>query len=148
MLIYRLNYAVELRYGVLLEVAKTVLNGLPVDLTTGFANVIWQGDANSYALRSLLHCNSPAKKLNITGPEVISIQWLAKRFGALMDKEVRFTGVPATTALLNNASHSFELFGEPSVNLEQVIKWTAQWVLAGGEDLGKPTHFQERKGNF
>lgn len=148
MLIYRLNYAVDLRYGVLLEVAKTVFNGLPVDITTGYANVIWQGDANSYALRSLLHCESPAKKLNITGPEVISIQWLAQKFGELMDKPVRLTGKPAATALLNDASHSFELFGAPSVKLSLVIEWTANWVMSGGEDLGKPTHFQERKGNF
>jgi nucleoside-diphosphate-sugar epimerase len=148
MLIYRLNYAVDLRYGVLFEVARSVFNEEPIDITTGYANVIWQGDANSYALRSLLHCDSPAKLLNITGPEIISIEWLANRFGQIMGKEVHLKNRPATHSLLNNAAHSFELFGKPKVSLDQVIEWTAHWVMNGGEDLGKPTHFQERKGNF
>ena len=148
MLIYRLNYALDLRYGVLLEIAKSVFNQTPVDITTGYANVIWQGDANSFAMRCLLHCESPAKKLNITGPEVISIKELAMKFGLLMNKSVQFVGEPAPSALLNDARHSFELFGKPKTSLDQVIEWTANWVMDGGEDLGKPTHFQERKGKF
>ena len=148
MLIYRLNYALDLRYGVLLEVAKSVFNQTPVEITTGYANVIWQGDANSFALRCLLHCESPAKKLNITGPEIISIEELSLKFGLIMEKPVRFVGVPAASALLNDARHSFELFGKPETTLDQVIEWTADWVMNGGEDLGKPTHFQERKGKF
>ena len=146
--IYRLNYAVELRYGVLCEVARSVFNDNPIDLTTGFVNVIWQGDANSFALRSLLHCDSPAKLLNITGQEIISIEWLANKFGKLMNKQVQFIGSQKSTALLNDASHSFNLFGKPKVELGRVIEWTANWVMSGGEDIGKPTHFQERKGNF
>ena len=148
MLIYRLNYAVDLRYGVVFEVAKSVFNEKPVDITTGYANVIWQGDANSYAIRSLLHCESPAKFLNITGPEKVSIEWLANQFGALMNKPVQLTGSPEPTCLLNDASQSFDLFGKPKINLDQIIEWTAEWVANGGEELGKPTHFQERKGNF
>lgn len=148
MLIYRLNYALDLRYGVLVEVAKSVFNQNPVDLTTGYANVIWQGDANSFALRSLLHCESPAKKLNITGPEIVSIRELALKFGELMNKPVDFVGKPAPSVLLNDARHSFELFGKPETSLDQTIIWTANWVIDGGEDLGKPTHFQERKGKF
>jgi len=148
MLIYRLNYAVDLRYGVLFEVAKSVFNEQPIDITTGYANVIWQGDANSFAISSLLHCSTPAKLLNITGPEVISIEKLAKSFGELMNKPVQFSGQSESTTLLNDASHSFELFGKPKIGLDQVIAWTADWVMSGGEDLGKPTHFQERKGNF
>lgn len=148
MLIYRLNYAVDLRYGVLLEIAKSVFKEKPIDLTTGYANVIWQGDANSYALRSLLHCSTPTKFLNITGPEVISIKKLAKLFGKLMVKKVQFSAKSELTALLNDASHSFELFGKPQVQLQQIIEWTADWVMANGEDFGKPTHFQERKGNY
>lgn len=147
-IIYRLNYALDLRYGVLLEIAKSVFNQTPVNITTGYANVIWQGDANSFALRCLLHCESPAKKLNITGPEIISIKELATKFGLLMNKPVQFVGEPAPSALLNDARHSFELFGKPKTSLDQVIVWTADWVMAGGEDLGKPTHFQERKGKF
>ena len=148
MLIYRLNYALDLRYGVLVEVAKSVFNEMPIDLTTGFANVIWQGDANSFALCSLLHCESPAKKINITGPEIISIRELALKFGELMNKQVQFVGESAPSALLNDARHSFELFGKPETSLDQIIEWTANWVMDGGEDLGKPTHFQERKGKF
>ena len=148
MLIYRLNYAVDLRYGVIYEVAKSVFNDKPIDISTGYANVIWQGDANSYAIRSLLHCESPAKFLNITGPEKISIAWLANEFGAIMDKPVNLVGETEPTCLLNDASHSFELFGKPKVGLDKIIEWTADWVMSGGEELGKPTHFQERKGNF
>jgi nucleoside-diphosphate-sugar epimerase len=148
MLIYRLNYALDLRYGVLVEVAKSVFNQTPVDITTGYANVIWQGDANSFALRCLLHCESPAKKLNVTGPEIISIQELAMKFGLLMNKPVQFVGESALSVLLNDARHSFELFGKPETSLDQIIEWTANWVMEGGEDLGKPTHFQERKGKF
>lgn len=148
MLIFRLNYAVDLRYGVLCEIAKSVFDERPIDVTTGYVNVIWQGDANSYALRSLRHCSNPAKKLNCTGPVVISITWLAEKFGELMGKQPEFIGKSESTALLNDASHSFELLGSPKVNLDQMIIWTADWVINGGEDLGKPTHFQQRKGNF
>ncbi|WP_299530562.1 hypothetical protein [Ulvibacterium sp.] len=148
MLIYRLNYALDLRYGVLLEIAKAIASKKPIDLSMGFVNVIWQGDANEYAIRSLLHCGSPAKKLNVTGPEVIAVQWLAEEFGKLLGKTPIFKNRPSETALLNNSAQAYELFGDPSVSLEAMIQWTAHWVKTGGEQLGKPTHFQERKGNF
>lgn len=148
MLIFRLNYALDLRYGVLLEVAQAVANKAPIDLSMGFVNVIWQGDANEYAIRSLLHCKSPAKKLNITGPEVIAIQWLAEEFGKLLDKTPIFENCPSKTALLNNPAQAHKLFGKPFVSLEEMIRWTAHWVKIGGKQHGKPTHFQERKGNF
>ncbi|WP_282162461.1 NAD-dependent epimerase/dehydratase family protein [Ulvibacterium marinum] len=148
MLIYRLNYALDLRYGVLLEVAKAVANQNPIDLSMGFVNVIWQGDANEYAIRSLLHCESPAKKLNVTGPEIIAVQWLAEEFGKLLGKTPIFENRPSETALLNNSVQAYKLFGDPSVSLAEMIRWTAHWVKTGGEQLGKPTHFQERKGNF
>ena len=148
MLLYRLNYALDLRYGVLLEVAKAVANHKSIDLSMGFANVIWQGDANEYAIRSLLHCESPARKLNVTGPETISIQWLAEEFGKLLGKPPIFENRPGDTALLNNSGQAHTLFGNPSVSIEEMIKWTANWVEIEGEQLGKPTHFQERKGDF
>ena len=148
MVLSRLNYAIDLRYGVLLEVANMVMNNKPIDLRMGFANVIWQGDANEYAIRSLLHCESPAKKLNITGPETISVKWLAKEFGNLFDKNPIFENKPAKTALLNDATQLYKLFGNPLVSLDEMIKWTANWVENGGKQLGKPTHFQERKGDF
>lgn len=148
MLLYRLNYALDLRYGVLLEIAKAVMEQKPINLSMGFANVIWQGDANEYAIRSLLHCESPAKKLNVTGPETISIQWLAEEFGKLLKIKPIFENKPAETALLNNSSEAYSLFGKPTTSLQDMIQWTANWVKIGGEQLGKPTHFQERKGDF
>ena len=114
----------------------------------GYVNVIWQGDANEYAIRSLLHCQSPANKLNITGPETISVQWLAEQFGKHFEKKPIFENKPAETALLNNASRSFELFGQPFVSLNEMIMMTVEWVKSGGKEIGKPTHFQERKGDF
>lgn len=148
MLLYRLNYALDLRYGILLEVAKSVFNQKPIDLGMGYANVIWQGDANEYAIRSLLHCESPAKKLNVTGPETISIRWLAGEFGKLFDRQPIFENRPAENALLSNSSRAHELFGKPLVTLKDMIAWTAHWVQIGGKELGKPTHFRERKGDF
>ncbi|WP_026688372.1 NAD-dependent epimerase/dehydratase family protein [Alteribacter aurantiacus] len=148
MVFFRLNYAVETRYGVCLEIAQNVLNERPIDLTTGFVNVIWQGDANDQALRSLEYCSTPVKRLNITGPEVVSIRWLATQFGNRFNKEPVFINEEANSTLLNNASLSHKLFGYPSVSLKQIIDWTADWVLGEGIVLNKPTHFQERKGSF
>lgn len=147
-LIYRLNYAIDLRYGVLLEVAKSVAAEKPVDLTTGFVNVIWQGDANEIAIRALHHCEVPAKLLNVTGPETVSVKWLAQQFGLLFGKEPVFVNEPQATALLSNASHAHELFGYPRVTLREMIALTAAWVKQGGKTLNKPTHFQERQGKF
>lgn len=147
-LIYRLNYAIDFRYGVLLEIAKTVLAGNPVDLTTGFVNVIWQSDANEMAIRSLLHCESPSKILNITGPETVSVRWLAEEFGRQFNITPTYKGEEQQTALLSNAAESFRLFGYPRVTLKQMIGITAQWLKEGGETINKPTHFQERKGQF
>ena len=148
MLLFRLNYALDLRYGVLLEIAKKVVSKKPIDLSMGHVNVIWQGDANEYAIRSLLHCESPANKLNITGPETISVQWLAEQFGEHFKTSPLFENRPAETALLNNASRSFELFGNPYVSLNEMLLMTVEWIKSGGKEINKPTHFQERKGNF
>lgn len=147
-LIYRLNYAIDLRYGVLLEVAKAVAEERPIDLTTGFVNVIWQGDANEIAIRALHHCEVPAKLLNVTGPETVSIRWLAGQFGALFGKDPQFVNEPQPTALLSNASLAHQLFGYPRVTLREMISLTASWVKEGGKTLNKPTHFQERAGKF
>lgn len=148
MLIYRLNYAVEMRYGNLLEIATAVYQEKPIDLRLGHMNVIWQGDANEIAIRSLLHCTTPPKILNVTGPETISIRWVANEFGQKMGKSPIFNNKESSDALLNNASHSHQLFGYPSVSLTEVIDWTAEWVQNEGETLGKPTHFQQRSGKF
>jgi len=147
-LIYRLNYAIDLRYGVLLEIAKSVAEERPVDLTTGFVNVIWQGDANEIAIRALRHCEVPAKLLNVTGPETVSVKWLAEQFGTQFGKAPRFVNEPQATALLSNASLAHQLFGYPRVTLRQMIDLTSAWVRQGGKTLNKPTHFQERNGKF
>ncbi|WP_163969688.1 NAD-dependent epimerase/dehydratase family protein [Oceanobacillus halotolerans] len=147
-LLFRLSYAIDMRYGVLLEIAKQVYQEKPVDLTTGHVNVIWQGDANEYAIRSLLHCSTDPAILNITGPETISVRWVAEEFGRHFDKEVFFRNDEEQSALLNNASKAHKLFGYPSVPLQQMIEWTADWLKHDGEMIDKPTHFQERQGAF
>lgn len=147
-LIYRLNYAVDFRYGVVMEIAKSVLNEKEIDLTTENVNVIWQGDANEIALRSLLHCEAPAKILNVTGPEILSIRWIAQEFGKIFNKSPKFINQPAGSALLNNASECHRLFGYPKVTIREIIDITATWINNGGDEFGKATHFQERGGKF
>jgi nucleoside-diphosphate-sugar epimerase len=148
LLIYRLNYANDLRYGVLLEIAKAVKEERAIDLNMGHVNVIWQEDANEFALRALHHCSQPARILNITGPETASVRWLAEMFGKIFGKTPLFTGEEQPTALLSNAAESFRLFGYPKVALTRMIQLTADWLKAGGTTIGKPTHFQEREGQF
>lgn len=147
-LIYRLNYAVDFRYGVVMEIAKSVWEGKTIDLSSGNVNVIWQGDANEIAIRSLRHCSSPARILNVTGPELLSVQWIAEQFGKQFDKHPVFVGEPEPTALLNNASACHQLFGYPRTTIRDIIEITAEWMKQGGDTFGKATHFQERKGQF
>lgn len=147
-LIYRLNYAVDFRYGVVLELAKAVRDGKAIDLRTENVNVIWQGDANEIAIRSLLHCESPAKILNVTGPEILSTRWIANQFGRIFGKEPIFINEPSGTALLNNASECHRIFGYPKVSIREIIDITATWISKGGDEFGKATHFQERGGKF
>lgn len=148
MFIYRLNYAIDLRYGVLLELARSVREGLPIDITMGHANVIWQGDANEIALRALLRCSSPPNVMNITGPETLSLRWAANEFGRKLGIEPIFTGAEAPTALLSNAAKAAATFGYPRVSLAEMIDWIGDWVGQGGETWNKPTHFQEREGKY
>ena len=147
-LLYRLNYAVDFRYGVVHEIAKQVCEGRAIDLTTNNVNVIWQSDANEIAIRSLLHTDSPAKVLNVTGPEILSIKWLAEKLGQGLGKQPIFENQPASSALLNNASQCHRLFGYPRVSILDIIDITIQWIKNGGDEFGKETHFQERKGKF
>jgi nucleoside-diphosphate-sugar epimerase len=147
-LVYRLNYANDLQYGVLLEIAKSVRDEKPIDLRMGHVNVIWQGDANEMALRAFAHCAAPAKLLNITGPETAPVRWIAKEFGKLFGKEPVFVNEEQPTALLSNAAESFRLFGYPKVSLKEMIGLTAAWLQQGGRTISKATHFQEREGQF
>lgn len=148
MVILRLNYAIELRYGILLDIVEKVNNGKPISLEMGNVNVIWQRDANAIALRSFAHCQNPPLILNVTGPETVSIRYLAKRFSKILNKPVQFEGKEAETALLSNASKCHRLFGYPSIPLDQMIEWIAEWVRIGGPTLQKPTHFEVRDGQF
>lgn len=144
----RLNYAIDLRYGVLLDVGSKVFAGQSVDVTMGTVNVIWQGDANSVALRSLAHAQSPPFVLNLTGPETLSIRALAHRFGEIFGRAPVLEGREAPTSLLNNACQCHRLFGPPSVTVEQMIEWTAHWIRSKSPTLNKPTHFESRDGKF
>ncbi|MBI3694903.1 MAG: NAD-dependent epimerase/dehydratase family protein [Acidobacteria bacterium] len=146
--ILRLNYAIDLRYGVLHDVAQKVFARRPIDLAMGYANVIWQRDANSVALRAFAHCQSPALVLNLTGPEIISIRRVACRFGEIFGIEPVFCGTEADTALLSNAALCHRMFGPPEASLEQMIAWIAHWVKIGGRSLDKPTHYEQRDGRF
>lgn len=146
--IIRLNYAIDLRYGVLVDTARRVAMGEPVPIAMGYVNVIWQGDANARALQSLGLATTPPAVLNITGPETISVRWLAERLGERFGRPPTFEGQEAPDALLSNAARSIELFGPPSVSLETLIDWTAAWLEGGNRLLGKPTHFEERGGHF
>lgn len=148
MVILRLNYAVELRYGVLLEIAQKVWTGQAIDLTTGFLNCIWQGDANDWILRALPLAVSPPAVFNMTGRDTLSVRELAGRFGEWMDRPVAFVGSEAPTALLSNAQKLCGLLGDPPTPLLQVMRWIAHWVMEGRPTFGKPTHFQVRDGKF
>ena len=147
-LIYRLNYANDLRYGVLIDIAKAVNEQRPIDLRMGYVNVIWQGEANEFALRCLHHCTSPSAILNITGPESVSVRKIAVSFGRLLDKQPEFVNEEKDTALLSNAAQSYRLFGTSRVSLNQMLELIAAWIKVGGQTLDKPTHFQEREGKF
>lgn len=148
MLMYRLSYAIDLRYGVLRDVAQKVANGELVDVTMPAANVIWQGDANARAIQCLEHTASPPVALNVTGLERISIRSLAHHFGQLLGREPTITGSEGATAWLFDASKSYEWFGAPTVSMDEMIEATAKWVQLGGASFGKPTHFEVRDGQF
>ncbi len=144
----RLNYAAELRYGVIADVARKVWTNEPVDLTMGCFNAIWQGDANSMALQAFDHCASPPTVLNLAGPEVLSVRRLAEEFGRRLGKSVIFRGVEAADALLSNGQRGHQLFGYPRVPARQLIEWVADWISRGGASFDKPTHFETRDGAY
>ena len=146
--LYRLNFAVDLRYGVLYDMADKIMRGLPISVKTPVLNCIWQGTANEIALRGLLHASSPANIVNVTGPETISVRQTALALANALGREALFEDEDGTDAYLNNSAKAMELFGYPDVPVRTLIKWQAQWLLDGGRGLGKPTHFEERKGSY
>lgn len=146
--IYRLNYAIDMRYGVLLDLAQKIARQEPVDVTMGHANLIWQGDANAQAIGCLPLADVPPFVVNVTGPETVSLRQVALALGAAMGQEVLLTGQEADTAWLSNSGKANRLFGYPTVALNQMVSWVADWVQNSGATLGKPTHFEERSGKF
>jgi nucleoside-diphosphate-sugar epimerase len=144
----RLNYAIDLRYGVLHDLAHRILNEQAIELGMGSFNCIWQGDANACALLALEHCRCPAKVLNLTGPGVLSTQDIAEQLAEALGRRARFAGRKAPTAYLNDASQILALLGPTTVSIEEMIRWTAEWTLAGGVSRNAPTHFEIRDGHF
>lgn len=147
-LTYRLNYAIDLRYGVLCDIGQRILAGEAVSLRSPMFNCVWQGYANEVALRALTLADNPVVRLNVTGPETVSVRWAAEMLGERLGKKPIFEGEETEISLLSNASLCMEKFGYPSVGVRQMIDWQADWLLSGGRLLGKPTHFEERKGSF
>jgi nucleoside-diphosphate-sugar epimerase len=147
-LIFRLNYAVDLRYGVPVDIARKVYSGQPVDLTVGWFNAIWQGDANSYALRSLELAASPPKLLNVTGPKKISVREVAEYYGRVFRRTPLLQGEESGRALLSNAALCHRLLGPPEVSLETLLEWVGHWTATGGATLNKPTKFEVADGRF
>jgi nucleoside-diphosphate-sugar epimerase len=146
--IIRLNYATEMRYGVLVDLAQRVWAGEPIDLSMGNFNCIWQADANAVTLQAFDHVASPPYVLNLSGSETLSVRRVCEQFGRLMRREVTFVGAEAGLAFLNNAGLMLKRYGYPRVPPSQVIEWTADWVSRGGTSLGKPTHFETRDGKY
>jgi hypothetical protein len=144
----RLNYANDLRYGVLADIGRAVFEGRAVSLNMGVVNVIWQGDANRACLRALFHCQTPPLILNLSGPETLSVRYIAEEFGRTFDVKPVFEGEETDSALLTNSAQAHKLFGYPKVTAQQLIGWTAHWIATGGRTLNKPTHFEVRDGKF
>jgi nucleoside-diphosphate-sugar epimerase len=146
--IIRLNYAVDLRYGVLVDLALKVASKTPIDLTMGYVNVIWQGDAAAQVIQALAHASVPPFVVNVAGPEVLRVRDVALEFGRRMGQEPVFVGEEAPDALLSNTMRAQSLWGPPSVSTAQLTSWVADWLIHGGVTLGKPTQFEQREGSF
>ncbi len=144
----RLNYAIDLRYGILLDVGQQVYAQQPVDVTMGHVNVIWQGDVNAQVIRCLTLAEAPPRIINITGPETVPIRYVATRFAELFGVEPIIEGVESDTALLSNSAEAAGVFGYPRVPLDRMIRWVAHWIEIEGPTLAKPTHYETRDGKF
>lgn len=144
----RLNYAVEFHYGVLVDICQKVFRDEPVEVSMGYVNLIWQGDAIAYSLMALPYCDSPPFILNVTGSPVLSVRDCALRFGKILGKKVQITGEEKPTAWLSSAAKSYRLFGPPEVSLDEMMEWIAKWITTIGTTYGKPTGFQIRDGKY
>lgn len=148
LLIVRLFYATELRYGIIHDLGRKILDGLPIDLIMGHVNQIWQGDANAYLTRLFPLCSSPATILNMTGPDILSVREMAISMSQKLDREPIFVGKEHETALIGKASKLFHNLGRPDISAEQILEWVAHWIRIGGCSLNKPTGYESRTGKF
>ena len=146
--LFRLNYAIDMRYGVLHDIATKILQGKPIDVSLGHVNFIWQGDACAQALRCLAHCETPTSPINVSGREVLRVRDLAAKLGARLGREPIIVGAEESTAWLTDTSQAVKLFGPPIVNTAQLIAWTADWVARSMPSLGKPTKYEVRDGRY
>jgi hypothetical protein len=144
----RLNYAIDMRYGVLHDIATKILGGKPIDVSLGHVNFIWQGDASAQALRCLAHCDTPTSPINISGHEILRVRDLAAKLGAYLGRDPIITGTEQPTAWLTDTSQAVKLFGRPVVDTERLIAWTADWVARAMPSLGKPTKYEVRDGRY
>ncbi len=148
-LLFRLNYAIDLRYGVLFDIATNIWKNQPVTNSVGNFNAIWQGDVNDWALRSLEWCGSPARILNVTGPDVVAVAYVAEKMGKIMGKKVTYSqDIPGNACYLSDATKAISRFGNPRLKMDEMIQLQAEWIMAGGRSLNKPTHFEINNGKF
>jgi nucleoside-diphosphate-sugar epimerase len=146
--LFRLNYAIDMRYGVLHDIATRILGGKPIDVSLGHVNFIWQGDASAQALRCLAHCDTPTSPINVSGHEILSVRDLAAKLGARLGRDPIIVGTEEPTAWLTDTSQATKLFGLPIVDTGQLIAWTADWVARAMPSLGKPTKYEVRDGRY
>jgi len=146
--LFRLNYAIDLRYGVLHDIASKVAAGKPIDLTISHVNFIWQGDAAAQALRCLVHAESPTSPINVSGPQILPVRDLAIRIGERLGRHVQFIGTPQPTAWVTDTRRALALFGQPVVDTERMIAWTADWVARAMPSFNKPTKFEVADGRY
>ncbi len=146
--LFRLNYAIDMRYGVLHDIATKILQGKPIDVSLGHVNFIWQGDASAQALRCLAHCDTPTSPINVSGHEILAVRDLAAELGARLGRAPVIVGTEQPTAWLTDTSQAVKLFGLPVVDTRQLIAWTADWVARAMPSLGKPTKYEVRDGRY
>ena len=146
--LFRLNYAIDMRYGVLHDIATKILGGKPIDVSLGHVNFIWQGDASAQALRCLAHCDRPTSPINVSGQDILAVRDLAEKLGARLARKPTIVGTEEPTAWVTDTSQAVSLFGPPVVDTEQLIAWTADWVARSMPSLGKPTKYEVRDGRY
>ena len=146
--LFRLNYAIDMRYGVLHDIATKIVHNQPIDVSLGHVNFIWQGDASAQALRCLAYCDAPTSPINVSGPEILAVRDLAAKLGARLGRKPIIVGKEEPTAWITDTSQAVKMFGRPIVDSEKLIDWTADWIARSMPSLGKPTKYEVRDGRY